>query len=329
MPNSLVAENSQFLNAMIIFLYGKDTYRSRQKLNEIIEHYKKSHKSGLNLKYFNGNDFSYQDFKGDFRLVPMFEEKKLAILTNVLPNQELKENFVLDSLKFINSKNTALFYEEGGVLSGNPLFEFFKKKAKSQEFKPLDNQGLLGWIRGEFKRCSAKADQQVIEKLASFAGNDLWRLSNEIKKLVSYGANRPEVEISVKDVELLVKPKIETDIFRTIDAIAAKNKKQALNFLREHLEKGEPPLQILSMVSFQFRNLLIVKHGIEERKPYYVILKTSNLHPFVVKKSCELAKKFTMSELKKIYRKIFQADINIKTGKTEPVAALDMLIAEL
>jgi len=308
-PNSLVAENSQFLNAMIIFLYGKDTYRSRQKLNEIIEHYKKSHKSGLNLKYFNGNDFSYQDFKGDFRLVPMFEEKKLAILTNVLPNQELKENFVLDSLKFINSKNTALFYEEGGVLSGN--------------------QGLLGWIRGEFKRCSAKADQQVIEKLASFAGNDLWRLSNEIKKLVSYGANRPEVEISVKDVELLVKPKIETDIFRTIDAIAAKNKKQALNFLREHLEKGEPPLQILSMVSFQFRNLLIVKHGIEERKPYYVILKTSNLHPFVVKKSCELAKKFTMSELKKIYRKIFQADINIKTGKTEPVAALDMLIAEL
>ncbi|PIQ92378.1 MAG: hypothetical protein COV69_02735 [Parcubacteria group bacterium CG11_big_fil_rev_8_21_14_0_20_39_14] len=26
---------------MIIFLYGPDTYRSRQKLNEIIEYYKK------------------------------------------------------------------------------------------------------------------------------------------------------------------------------------------------------------------------------------------------------------------------------------------------
>lgn len=26
---------------MVIFLYGQDTYRSRQKLNEIIERYKK------------------------------------------------------------------------------------------------------------------------------------------------------------------------------------------------------------------------------------------------------------------------------------------------
>jgi DNA polymerase III delta subunit len=36
-----------------------------------------------------------------------------------------------------------------------------------------------------------------------------------------------------------------------------------------------------------------------------------------------------MPELKKIYRKIFQIDSDIKTGKIEPETALDLLLAEI
>lgn len=59
-------------------------------------------------------------------------------------------------------------------------------------------------------------------------------MSNEIKKLVSYKNNKI---IKLEDIGLLVRSKIETDIFKTIDAIAEKNKKQALNLLHKHLEK--------------------------------------------------------------------------------------------
>lgn len=48
---------------MILFLYGPDTYRSRQKLNDIIENYKKIHKSGLNLVRFNMAEKTFEDFK--------------------------------------------------------------------------------------------------------------------------------------------------------------------------------------------------------------------------------------------------------------------------
>ena len=40
---------------MIIFLYGPDSFRSKEKLNEIVLGYKKVHKSGLNFVYFIGN----------------------------------------------------------------------------------------------------------------------------------------------------------------------------------------------------------------------------------------------------------------------------------
>ncbi len=62
---------------MIIFLYGQDTYRSHQKLNEIIEHYKKIHKSGINLKYFDGANLNSQDFQDEIRQTSMFDEKKI------------------------------------------------------------------------------------------------------------------------------------------------------------------------------------------------------------------------------------------------------------
>ncbi|PIV65126.1 MAG: DNA polymerase III subunit delta, partial [Candidatus Nealsonbacteria bacterium CG01_land_8_20_14_3_00_12] len=50
---------------------------------------------------------------------------------------------------------------------------------------------------------------------------------------------------------------------------------------------------------------------------------------YIIKKSYSLAQKFTIQELKKIYQKIFQVDLDIKTGRVEPEVALDLLIAEI
>ena len=306
---------------MLIFLYGQDTYRSRQKLNEIINHYKKIHKSGLNLKYFDGKNLSFQDFKDEIRSVSMFAEKKLAVLKNTFLNKNFKENFLRDSKEFAESKDIVLFYEEE-EFSGDKLFKFLKKYAKSQEFKPLQSQKLKNWVKKGFDDYGIEIREEALEKLINFVGSDLWQMANEIKKLVSYKLKCPNPEISQRDIELLVKPKIENDIFKTIDAIASKNKKQALDLIHKHLEKGDTPLYLLSMINLQFRNLLIVKSsrfGYEKLK----------MHPYVIQKSTQQARKFNFEELKKIYQKIFQVDLSIKTGKVEPETALDLFIAEI
>jgi len=122
---------------------------------------------------------------------------------------------------------------------------------------------------------------------------------------------------------------METDIFKTIDFIASKNKKLALKLLHRHLEKGEHPLYLLSMIIFQFRNLLEIRDLLEKGTPYWLLFRKSNLNNYIIKKSYQLAKKFSLSELKRIYRKIFEIDFNIKTGKLESETALDLLIGEI
>lgn len=301
---------------MIILLYGPDTYRSRQKLNEIVEHYKKVHKSGLNLKYFDGKKLDFKDFRQEFEQIPMFSEKKFFIVKNVFSNLEFQKSFLENSKKFTDQKNIILFYEEETLQ--NSFFKFLTKNAKMQEFRFLEVQKLKNLAKKEFEKYQSRIDPQALDILIDFIGNNLWQLSNEIKKLVSFKRKK---ETSAKDVLLLVKPKIETDIFKTIDAIAFKNKKRALSLIHKHLEKGDSPLYLLSMINFQFRNLLMVK----ESKS----LKNLNLHPYLIKKSVWQAEKFTKEELKKIYQNLFQVDLDIKTGKINPEVALDMLITDI
>lgn len=311
---------------MIIFLYGQDTYRSRQKLNEIIEHYKKIHRSGLNFKYFDGEKLNFQDFKNEVQSVSMFSEKKLIILENIIKNKDFKEKFLANSKKFLGSENIILFYETEEITEKDPLFKFLIKNAKSQEFKSLEGQRLKSWIKKEFSNYQTEITSEALEKLIEFVGNDLWQLSNEIKKLVNY---KPKQRIEVKDIELLVRPKFENDIFLTIDAIAGKNKKKALKLIHQHLEKGDSPLYLLSMINFQFRNLLIMKSGELGHELYANYIPIPGMHPYVIRKTKQQIKKFTLEELKKIYQKIFQIDLAIKTGKIDPQTALDMFVAEI
>ncbi len=357
--------------SMIIFLYGPDTYRSQQKLNKIIEHYKKTSKSGLNLKYFDFKKDSYQEFKGEFQIISMFQEKKLMVLKNAFSNSEFKRKFLENSKKFRDSKSSTraelgagpvlhrnevsgagdiiLFYEEGEFSKNDALFNFLKGQAKFQEFKLLESQRLKNWVKKEFEKYQCQVSDRALGKLIEFIGNDLWQISNEIRKLVCYRAPRQrseggkenevlfdykkKQEIGEEDVELLVRPKIETDIFKTIDAISSGNKKQALLLIHKHLEKGDSPLYLLSMINFQFRNLLLVK-SCESKAELYVndmriLSEKLKLHPYVIRKSIQQARRFTIDELKKIYQKIFQADLNIKTGKIDPQTALDLLITEI
>ncbi len=309
---------------MIILLYGKDTYRSKRKLKEIIDRYKEAHKRGLNINFLDLEEESFEGFKDSVRQTSMFKEKKLQVVFNAFSNKSFKEKFLEKKEDFINSEDIIILFEEGDIRKNDKLLKLLKEKAKVQEFSLLSGSKLLSWIKKRFKEKGFDINNNIAEKLTSFVGNDLWRMENEISKLASYKKGK---EIKEEDIDLLVKPEIETDIFKTIDAIAQKDKKKALSFMHEHLEKGDTPLYLLSMIGYQIRNILSVKEMTEKSLPYNIALKKTGLHPFVFKKSYSQSSSFSLVELKKIYQKIFEVDLSIKVGKIEAETALDLIVA--
>lgn len=312
---------------MFIFLYGEDTFRSLQKLRAIVGEYKKIHKTGLNLIYFDCQNFEFTEFENAVQSVSMFQEKKLIILRNAFFNTDFKEKFLKWARQVEDVENIVLFYENQAMKKTDALFKFLKTKAKSQEFNFLTGRKLQDWVNKEFEKYGAKIEFGARECLINFVGKDLWRMSQEIKKLCAY--KRTDKIVKIENVELLVIPKIETDIFKTIDAIGLNNKKLALFLLRKHLAKGDSPLYLLSMINFQFRNLLTVKDFMEKQGNTYGRVKIPGMHPYVAQKSCYQAQRFGLEKLKKIYQKLLLTDLEIKTGKIDAQMALDMLIIEI
>jgi DNA polymerase III subunit delta len=315
---------------MIIFLYGEDTYRMKEKLGEIMQEYNKTNKGGFNLRALDLSvSENFAKFKEEIFQPSMFKEKKIYILEGCFDSERMEENFLEVAKSVFSSSDIIIIRAQDKIKKASKLFKFLEQKAKCQEFEKLTGSKLKTWADKEAKANNAIFEPRALDVLLERIGSDSWRLANEIKKMASYSflKNNDVAKITQETVEIFVKPKIEADIFKTIDAIAQKDKKTALKMVREHLNKGDAPLYLMSMINYQFRNILAVKDMLEKVTPYPTMIKELGAHPFVLKKSVAQAQKFSLIELKRIYRKLLQLDVEIKTGRVEPEMAMETLIA--
>jgi len=310
---------------MLILLYGEDGFRSRQKLNEIIEQYKAKHKTGLSLVRFKENGLEFDQVKQNIESVSMFDEKKLIILENILTDKVLAGEFskYLKKNKLKDDQEVIVVLRQEGKLT-SPSYK--KQASMFEEFKPLQGIELSNWLKKQAAQDKVKISQSALNKLIAYLGNDLWQLTSELNKLVSFKAGQ---EINEQDVDLLVKAKLDTDIFKTLDALAKRDKGTAFKLLYQHLEEGQNEIYLFTMFVYQLRTLIKLKDLMERGTPYYDLAKKAKLHPFVVKKSSDQLRNFTLDQLKKIYQYLLKIELGIKKGRLDSRTALDLLVAEI
>lgn len=319
---------------MFIVLYGSEPFLAEQKLKEIVENYKKTQKSGLSLSIFKSEDFDFNDFKSALETVSMFDEKKLMIFKNFFIEEADKAKKILDFAKKADAQDSKdiimVFFESGQPKATKEFKELLKKPNLSQEFSKIEGAKLNSWIQKEFDKLGAKIETRAVLALIQATGNDLYRLKNEIDKLAAYlPAQAGKKLITEKDVAEMVASDFRSDIFAVIDAIAKKNKKLSFKILNDHIEHGESEIYLLTMIIYQFRNLIKIKSLINKLLSEAELAKKTGLHPFVIKKILSISRQFSFEELKNIYQKLFDIDLKIKTGEIDPRMALNMFVAEL
>ncbi|HCM36617.1 MAG: DNA polymerase III subunit delta [Candidatus Wildermuthbacteria bacterium RIFCSPLOWO2_02_FULL_47_9c] len=322
---------------MIFFLHGPDTYRARQKLKEIREKYQATYLHAVNVQDFDCAETEIQEAKNALSTISMFEQKKLLIFKNVFGNKAFEDFLFAQRVQLERSDEIVVVVFGAGTVKEkgvHPLYQWLKKNARQQEFLPISPSKLKLWIVREFACYNLKATLVAQEALAQAVGNDLWRLSNEVKKIAAWKSGaRASISdsgrVKESDVTLFLSVDEEADVFSTVEAVAAKNKKRALSFLYRHLQKGDSPAYLLSMLHYQFRTILQIQDMREKGFSQGAILQKTKLHPYVLKKGLQLAQTFSLPELKAIYERLFTAEKNIKTGAREPEAVLDLLVATL
>jgi DNA polymerase III subunit delta len=309
---------------MLYFLFGQDTFRSRAKLAAIKERFLKE-KSIVSLRHLDCSTISFRDIQEELWAQSLFQEKKLLVLEHALQNKELAEKLEENKNLLQDAFHIVIFFEQGDC-PRNEFAKFLMQKATVQEFGMLTGAKLKSWIAQEFKRYNTPVTSEAVEFLVQAIGSDLWQMSQRVQQLVAFQGKE---QVTQSNVAVFVQTKKDTHIFTTIEAVAKKDKKQALALLQEHIAQGAAPLYLLSMMAFQFRTLLEIKDLADKNMSPSRIATKAKLHPFVVQKGYRLSQGFTMQELVEVYGKLADIDKKAKTGRVIPVQALFSFVAEL
>lgn len=325
---------------MIIFIHGKDTYRSQKRVDQLKKVFvEKYNKSGLNIVVLTGSEITLDEFRSKCFAGGLLEKKRLIVIKNLI-SQNNDQNLlkgVLDLLKKnkLPEDNILIFWEGSLEEAKKPTkgsksikTEITKEllKNKAEEFAPLPTPKLKKWLQAEIKHAGAKIEKQALEELILRIGDDLWKMNNEMEKLVNYCDGRP---ITEEDVHYFVQSKFDENIFHLTDALGNRQNQLALKLIHDQLSSGTEPLALLSKFIWQFRNLLQINELIGLQNSPDQIAKDLQLHPFVVKKSIPQAKKFSQEKLKKIYAQIQNIDFKLKNTNASPELLFDLLVMEV
>lgn len=312
---------------MIVFFYGEETYRPIQKTRELKERFLKKNPSGSGLVVFDCDEkCDITDIVRSLGAQNLFAQNQLIIIRNIFQHTKAPEQSKLIESMAQNTPDVVVFIENGTVRKNAPLYKWLIDHARPVfESKMLIGAELENWIMKHVAKHGGEIESSAMRELILFMDNDLWGLSNEINKLVAYAYRRA---ITVHDVRNMVHGHINADIFKTIEALMAGDKQNALAQLRKQMMAGDEGFRIFGMLAYHIRTLLVVASAADEYGTISrdILAKATGVHPFVIQKTLVTVRRFSMQKLKKIHADLTAFDCEIKKGERDIGSALDLFV---
>ncbi len=302
---------------MVFFFYGPNTYAAKHKIRDMAETYVAKAGSDFGLSRFDGAAVNFETLGGALTSMPFLANSRLVIIDGLSANKVVAEQ-VPGLLSQVPESTVAVFYESN-VDQRTTYFKVMSKAARAVKFDNLTPPQLSTWIRREAEKLGGTIDAPAVNWLVETAGEDQWRVEQELNKLVNY-----DVHITLESVKKLVATSPTQSIFDLVDAMSGRQVAKALTIFRELVAERTNELYILTMITWQLRNLLLAKSSGMTNSGE--LAKQAGISPYVAGKA--LAQQRTMSEeyLKSAYLAAVETDYAIKSGKGNPEQLVEQLI---
>lgn len=315
---------------MIILLHGPDTYRSRQRLKTLREAFVAKHDpSGFNVVIIEGARASAEEVSKSLGAQGFFAKKRFIAIENISRAKSPKVlEVITQRLSQLKDPDLiAVFLEEPTEGKGRKksLASLLGLRASSsvliEQFPRLEGEELSQWLASETTKRQGRWEPAAAKRLLDICGHDLWQLSSELDKLISYANGRP---ITVADIELFVRGSVDTDIFKLTDAFASRRRAEALRLIDNEISSGQSVLYLVAMLTRQMRILIQVKDYLASGGNARSAATELGLHPYVTTKAVQQSAHFTVAQLQHIYRRLTQLDQRTKASSLDPRILLDV-----
>lgn len=306
-------------------LIGKDRFRMLARVKAITSQLSEQF-SDLQPTHLLSN-VSLAELSEHIDTQSLWGGQNLVVVDGLLSSKDQnKISFIENWLKQNNPLTTLILIEEVEPIKKNYQGFIDSPYIQIECYPLLTDIEVRQWLRQHLAINQVTLDEQAFSWLLTNFSNDLWRLSNEIKKLQFLYSGEIISLIMIKKV---VVPTLSDNMFATIDALAQRNLVLANKLINIQLTTGTSEVELITLIAYQFRNIALIKVLLSQKLSQTEIAKRVELHPYVVKKSAQFMREFSLGQLQKIIDVIQKIDQAIKRGQTPPKIGLDILMAQI
>lgn len=355
LTNNVYAPGGVTSNTMFYLLHGNDEFTCR-------EHLKKLRQQGdfaYNQDQYVGGEVSLATIVATCNTFPFLSEQRLVLLNGLpkrrrgedtaatqsaeTPAAEVKgrkkksskgntesragfEKGLAEAIAGMPATTVLIIVVDEELTASSPLLKAAQEHGKVIQSTLPKGAALESWIKKRVAGMEVKISGAAVSLLTDFIGNQLRLLANELDKLATYVGAGGTIEVD--HVRLLSAQVQEARIFDLTDALAQRNRTQALNLLHELLADGQHPLALLPTITSQVRSLLLVKELAAGGLRAAQIASALGSPPFVVEKALRNIGKFSTAQLENTYRRLLDTDAALKRSRLTPEMALDLLVIQ-
>jgi DNA polymerase-3 subunit delta len=180
------------------------------------------------------------------------------------------------------------------------------------------------WLVRRARQEGYEMGSETAEMLVNLVGEDLQTLESELEKLLLWHLEDRRIELD--SVLRLVSDVREHDVFELITAVAARRRDEALRLLGRLFAAGMAPQQILALLLWSFRRLLVARERLERREPFLSIVKDLKIWSYRQRE--RQIRSYPKEFLAGVLLKMRETDRLCKTTGLDPKLYLERLVID-
>lgn len=320
----------------LALLHGEDEFAIAEEVARFRAALGDPSVASINISEFDASA-TLNDIRSSAEAMPFLAERRLVILYGMLHqltgSEKTKQERLAALLAYLADlppTTTVLLVEPKALPRNNRAL----KQVSSLDgalVRKLDlPQGpdVVKWIEARAKKHGGQFSRAGAQALAAAVGDYPRELDTEIVKLLTYvDFIRP---VDAPDVERLTPASGQATVFQMVDALGQRNGRAAARSLHTLLaQPGQDAHAIFGMVVRQFRLLVQARDLLDRRANPASIGAALGVQDFVARKLLDQARNFNMATLRRVYERLLDFDVEMKTGKLDAELALDLMVMAL
>jgi DNA polymerase-3 subunit delta len=323
-----------------LLLYGKEQYLVKWAVETLSKKYVSDDHRAFDFYEVDHEKATVDAIVENCETLSMFSGKRIVYIPDFTLFSESKHKSIKEAdekllAEYIkNVPDTCLLIMTSD--SADKRKKIFKEIAMYggvYDFEALDERALKNCVEKRFSKYGKKIRTSVVAEFVEQSGYfhkdsgyTLFNIENEIKKIAAHCDGG---EVSVADVIEVISGDIENNLFAMIDAVGRNKKDESYRLLVNLLGSDGSVFHILALLVSQFELMLEVKEMKGEGKSSAEIQRVLNVNEYRIKKAASVAGLYSIARIRDILKKLFQVEINIKTGLMDQNLALEVMISEV